>query len=111
MKPIKLTTALVVLAVCPGALRAARAWPAGEETKKETANTVTVLRDEDCGGPAVTRLKQLVAQLGLEVQIVERIVTTQEEAEELRYLGSPTVQIKGLDIDPKARARTSFGLG
>lgn len=111
MTPINLTMALVVLAGWPAGLGAARAWAAGEETKKETAKTVTVLRDEDCGSPAITRIKDLAAKLGLEVQVVEVLVTTQKQAEERRYLGSPTVQIKGLDIDPKARARTSFGLG
>jgi hypothetical protein len=78
---------------------------------QEAAKAVTVLKDVDCGGPAVARLKELAVQLGLEVQIVEVIVTTQEEADRHRYLGSPTVQINGLDIDPKARVRTSFGLG
>ena len=111
MTPIKRTAALVVLAVWPAGLGAAGAWPAGEETKKETAKTVTVLRDEDCGSPAIIRIKDLAAKLGLEVEVVEVLVTTPKQAEERRYLGSPTVQIGGLDIDPKARARTSFGLG
>jgi hypothetical protein len=33
-----------------------------------------------------------------------------EDAVRLRFLGSPSVQIDGLDIDPMARARTDFTL-
>jgi len=43
--------------------------------------------------------------------IVERIeVTTGEDAVRLRFLGSPTVQLNGVDIDPAARGRTDFAL-
>ena len=43
--------------------------------------------------------------------LIERIeVTTGEDAVRLRFLGSPTVQIDGVDIDPAARGRTDFAL-
>lgn len=29
----------------------------------------------------------------------------------LRFLGSPTVQVDGLDIEPSARSRTDFAVG
>lgn len=37
-------------------------------------------------------------------------VDTMEDATRLRFLGSPTVRIEGVDIDPKAQTRTDFGL-
>ena len=43
--------------------------------------------------------------------LVEKIeVTSGEDAARLRFLGSPTVQINGIDIDPAARERTDFAL-
>ena len=43
--------------------------------------------------------------------LVEQIeVTSGEEAVRLRFLGSPTVQINGVDIDPAARGRTGYAL-
>ena len=35
---------------------------------------------------------------------------TPEQAEALAFLGSPTVQMEGRDIEPEARTRQDFGL-
>ena len=41
---------------------------------------------------------------------IERIeVTTEAQARELGAVGSPTVRVDGLDIDPAARAVDTFG--
>jgi hypothetical protein len=51
-----------------------------------------------------------VAQdLGIAIEIRKVLVTTQDQADELRFLGSPTVQVNGQDIDPAARTASSFG--
>jgi len=43
--------------------------------------------------------------------VVERIeVTSQADAVRLRCLGSPTIHVNGVDIDPTARNRTDFAL-
>lgn len=43
--------------------------------------------------------------------VVDKIeVTSGAEAVRLRFLGSPTVQINGVDIDPAARGRTDYAL-
>ena len=36
-------------------------------------------------------------------------ITSQAEAVRLRCLGSPTIHVNGVDIDPAARDRTDFG--
>ena len=56
----------------------------------------------------VVRLAVGAARVGTAVETVE--VRTAEEAIRLRFLGSPTVQIDGIDVDPAARARTDFSL-
>jgi hypothetical protein len=60
--------------------------------------------------PAVARIKQVVADLGLQVGIEEIQVTTPEDAQRLRFLGSPTVLVDGVDIELSVRGRTNYGL-
>ncbi len=73
---------------------------------------VRVLYIKDCANtPPTVRLIERVAQdMGIPVQIDEVSVTSQEQAEALRFLGSPTVQIDGQDIDPAARHLSDFGI-
>jgi hypothetical protein len=42
----------------------------------------------------------VLAQRGVEAEIVEREVTTQAEADELAFPGSPTIRVDGRDVDP-----------
>jgi hypothetical protein len=111
MERARLTTGIGLVAVWAAGLGAALGWHMGDEPTKESAKTVTVFRDEDCGRPAIARIKEVAAKLGVDIRVVEVVVTTDEQAQRHRFLGSPTVQIGGQDIDPKVRSRTSFGLG
>jgi hypothetical protein len=43
------------------------------------------------------------------VQEVE--VRTQADAEAWNFVGSPTVRVNGLDVEPGARSVTAFGVG
>ena len=45
-----------------------------------------------------------------DAQIVQRRVETPEEAEAVRFLGSPSVRVDGRDIEPGAESRTDFGM-
>ena len=36
-------------------------------------------------------------------------ITQPEDAKQMRFLGSPTVQINGKDVEPAARSRSNFG--
>ena len=68
---------------------------------------VTVLRDDDCGSEAIPRLKEVASRLGVEITIDQIIIENEEQAKALNWPGSPTVRIKGLDIDPKVREESS----
>ena len=54
-------------------------------------------------GPAVERLQEVLGEEGISAEVVEVIVTEQSMARELRFLGSPTVRVNGLDAEPAAR--------
>ena len=50
----------------------------------------------------------MLAELSLKVPIERITVATPAERELHRFLGSPTIQIGGLDIDRNARACSDF---
>jgi len=54
-------------------------------------------------------LGEVLEKRGVEADVVEREVLTDEEAEELAFPGSPTIRVDGRDVDPDgARARPSL---
>jgi len=60
--------------------------------------------------PTVERVKQMAVALGVQEKVEEIEVTSLDQAQQLRFLGSPTVWVNGFDIDPSARQRTNSGL-
>src|SRR5260370_20681848 len=74
---------------------------------------VEVLYFEGCPNHArtVEALREALRSEGLPDEIRESEIRTQGEAEALAFLGSPTVRINGMDIEPSARSATGFGLG
>jgi hypothetical protein len=54
-------------------------------------------------------LDELLASRGIEADVVEREVFSDEEARELAFPGSPTIRVDGRDVDPEgASARPSL---
>ena len=56
------------------------------------------------------RLPALLKREGIEDEVVLRRVESIEAAEQERFLGSPTVGIDEVDVDPGAATRSDFGL-
>ncbi|WP_422653413.1 DF family (seleno)protein [Edaphobacter sp.] len=61
--------------------------------------------------PAVERVHDALSNAGTSAIIQEVEVGTSADAKAMRFLGSPTVRINGLDVEPEARAARHFGLG
>ncbi len=59
--------------------------------------------------PAVDLARQVAAELDLAVQVEEVKVSSGDDVAALRFLGSPTIQVEGLDVEPAARLRTDYG--
>ncbi len=49
-------------------------------------------------------LRDVLQERGVDAEIVEREVLTQDEAEELAFPGSPTIRVDGRDVDPAGAA-------
>jgi hypothetical protein len=73
--------------------------------------TVEFLYDADCTSTesALARLREVVSQEGQQDRITMVLVASDDEAVALRFPGSPTIRVNGVDIDP-AGADAHFGL-
>ena len=63
---------------------------------------ITFLYYEDCPShdEALDRLRQVLAEEDVETEIEIIEVETEEQAQRLRFIGSPTIRIGGQDVDP-----------
>ena len=63
---------------------------------------ITFLYFEDCPSheAALARLRQMMAEEGVQAEIEIVKVETDEQAQSRRFVGSPTILIGGQDIDP-----------
>jgi hypothetical protein len=66
---------------------------------------IEVLYFDDCPNyvPTVDRLKTVLREEGLNIDVREIEVKDASTAERLRFIGSPTVRINGLDIETASR--------
>jgi hypothetical protein len=78
---------------------------------EETLMKIQILYFGGCPNhaPTVALVNQVVAKLQMDVQVEEVEVASPEDAVAKRFLGSPTVLVNGVDIDPQARQRTDCG--
>ncbi|MEN8183064.1 MAG: hypothetical protein ABFS46_11075 [Myxococcota bacterium] len=58
--------------------------------------------------PTLELAREVVRELGIEAEIREVRVRDSDEAQRLRFLGSPSVRVDGVDIDPQAPSVTKF---
>jgi len=76
-----------------------------------TAVKIELLFWEGCPSYPEARalLDEVLAARGIDAEVEMREVFTDEEAEELRFPGSPTIRIDGRDVDPRgAEARPAL---
>lgn len=58
---------------------------------------------------AVELVRNTVASLGVDADIVEVDVETDEQARQLGFIGSPSIRVDGVDIEPDASADATVG--
>jgi mercuric ion transport protein len=61
--------------------------------------------------PAVEQAREALRAAGMPEIVEEVEVHTKADAEACRFLGSPTVRVNGLDVEPEARGVQHFGFG
>ena len=60
--------------------------------------------------PAVERVRQVLKEEGLSAEILEVTVSGPAIAQELGFLGSPSIRVNGLDVEPEARRASAYGM-
>lgn len=59
---------------------------------------------------AVQRVKDVLREENLSAEVLELQVNDADAAQRLHFLGSPSIRVNGLDVEPQARASQAFGL-
>ena len=72
---------------------------------------IEVLYFEDCPNyvPTIDRLRTVLREEGMNFDILKIEVKNPAAAERLRFIGSPTVRINGLDIETASRCLAVWG--
>jgi hypothetical protein len=60
--------------------------------------------------PAVERVQQLLREEGVSAEVVEVNVSDESIARKVGFLGSPSIRVNGLDVEPEARAAHECGM-
>jgi hypothetical protein len=60
--------------------------------------------------PALERVQQLLVEEGVSAELLEVNVSDGSIALELGFLGSPSVRVNGLDVEPEARTARDHGM-
>ncbi|MGA2891153.1 MAG: hypothetical protein ABSE51_24370 [Terracidiphilus sp.] len=73
---------------------------------------IEVLYCEDCPNhlPTVERINAVLREEGCSADVREVLVPDVSTAKRVNFLGSPTVRVNGIDIEPAAKDRSDFGL-
>lgn len=75
-------------------------------------NKIRLLHTQGCHTyhQAFDELEKALKEKGLPVRFEVVLITCEKEAEENKFLGSPTIQVNGEDVDPKAKIVTKYSI-
>ena len=73
---------------------------------------IEILYFDDCPNhlPTVERINAVLREEGCRADVREVLVPDVSTAQRVNFLGSPTVRVNGIDIEPAANDRKDFGL-
>jgi hypothetical protein len=60
--------------------------------------------------PALERVRQVLAEVGLSAEVLEVNVSEASIAQKVGFLGSPSIRVNGLDVEPEARGARTYGM-
>ena len=58
--------------------------------------------------PALERVRQVLAEEGLSADVFEVNVSEPSIAQRIGFLGSPSIRVNGLDVEPEARRESAY---
>jgi len=60
--------------------------------------------------PAIDQVREGVGEEDVSADVVEVNVSDESTAQKVGFLGSPSVRVNGLDVEPEARAAREYGM-
>ncbi|HSI97019.1 MAG TPA: hypothetical protein VK926_01545 [Gaiellaceae bacterium] len=74
---------------------------------------IEILARKDCPNRGMARIvvDRAVAKSGVPAEVSTVDVKTESQARKRRFLGSPSVRVGGIDVEPGSIGRTDFSLG
>jgi hypothetical protein len=74
--------------------------------------TIELLYFDGCPGREVLlpRLRELLDRAGVDAPVQQRRVQSDEDAQRERFLGSPTLRVDGVDVEPGVGEQADFAL-
>jgi hypothetical protein len=92
--------------------------PAPHDSARDTGRAtgggplVEILYFDGCPNhhPAIALVERLSRELGIEPNVELVNVPDQQAAQRLRFLGSPTIRVAGVDVDPQTEERGDYAL-
>ena len=61
--------------------------------------------------PTLQLAREVAAELGVDTEVREIEIHNEQDALRHQFLGSPSVRVNGVDIEPGADARTDYAYG
>lgn len=73
---------------------------------------IQLLHTESCHSyqEALVGIKEALKELGLSAELEVILVDSPEKARAYKFLGSPTIKINGLDLEPELEATENFNI-
>lgn len=60
--------------------------------------------------PALERVRHVLAEEGLSAEVLEVNVSETSMAQKVGFLGSPSIRVNGVDVEPEARSARAYGM-
>jgi hypothetical protein len=73
---------------------------------------IEILYFEECPNhrPAVERVREILKEEGISADVTEVNISDGAEAQRTGFLGSPTIRVNGIDMEPAARSAHDYGM-
>jgi hypothetical protein len=85
-------------------------WTGGGLTVSGPVIEVLYVEHCPCVSAALSLVRRVCAELGLDAEVRSILITDQASAERARFLGSPTVRVAGRDVEPGVELAAEYTL-
>ena len=104
------TTAILLAVVLSSYLSSGNVYALSGGSAKMVNVKVLSIKGCQATPPTIELVEAVAKEMNINIDLNVIVIETPEQAQENRFIGSPTVQINGLDIEPASRKIELFGV-